>query len=133
MGCNNSSLKKIQREFEQTRRELDNTVNNLKAANETINNLETRFNEASKELEETKTQLQELQNYSIMNNIPSIPIPSIFLPNQNQEQNNDEVKLKENQQKENIDSYFKMSSMNMKSFFSPSKNENITENDEISK
>ena len=90
MGCNSSKLERISREFEETRRELNNTVNNLKSANETINNLETRFNKASKELEETKIKLQELQNYSILPSmssmaIPSIPIPSIFSSNPNEE------------------------------------------------
>ena len=133
MGCT-SSLHKIQRDFEQTRLKLDATVENLKSANETIQQLETKFNNANAELEATRAKLNEMQGYSMFNlpSMPQIPsMPSMFSSNQQnleeqQSQQQQEVKYQdENQQNQmeqnkEIDSSYIFPNMNMPSFFTPS-------------
>ena len=118
MGCT-SSLHKIQRDFEQTRLKLDETVENLKSANETIQNLETKFNIANAELEATRAKLNEMQGYSMFN-LPSIP--SMFSSNQQNLEEQSQQQQEENRQNQveqnkEIDSFIFPT---MPSFFTPS-------------
>ena len=112
MGCS-PSIHKIQREFEQTKLKLDETIQNLKSANETIQNLELKFIHANTELEAAKVKLNEFQNNSMFN-LPSMPpipsIPSMFSSNQ---QNQEEQQI----QNKDTESYF--STISIPSFFTP--------------
>jgi predicted nuclease with TOPRIM domain len=108
MGCT-SSLHKIQRDFEQTRLKLDETVENLKSANKTIQQLETKFNIANAELEATRAKLNEMQGYSMFN-LPSIP--SMFSSNQQNLEEQSQKQQKENRQNQSeqnpTDSYMSL-------------------------